>query len=122
VDFNPMKPVSFTASTGITGSLRYRGQASYHLVLPTDTAAQGQLRADAVDLGSVTATAQITKPFALTVFENEPLASMAAIGNGVSLDSKPLAGEHTFDCSPTRLVLAYVPGGPFTGKWTFARG
>jgi hypothetical protein len=122
VDFDPMKPVRFTTSTGIAGSLRYHGQASYHLVLPTDTAATGRLKADKVDLGKVTATAQITKPFAATVLENEPLAGLAAIGNGVRLDSQPLAGDHTFQCSGSRLVLAMVPSGGLSGTWTFARG
>jgi hypothetical protein len=121
VDFNPMQPVRFSSSTGIVGALRYHGQATYHLVLPKDNAATGRLKADKVDLGRVTATAQITKPFAMTVFENEPLASMAAIGGGVRLDSQPLAGEHTFECSSTRLVLAMVPGGELSGSWTFTR-
>jgi hypothetical protein len=121
VDFDAMKPVRFTASTGIVGSLRYHGQATYHLVVPTDAAATGRLKADRVDLGRVTATAQITKPFAMTVIEQEPLASLAAIGNGMKLDSQPFAGEHTFQCSATRLVLAMVPSGGLSGTWTFTR-
>lgn len=125
LDFNKMAAVVFTASgPGIAGDIRYGGTATYRLKLPAGGGNTGQLVYIDGDLGKIVATARVTKPFQAVVFDHVSVAQLAAgagRAGGVSLDGRPLATDHSFDCSSTTLVLAYLPGGKLSGTWTFAR-
>jgi hypothetical protein len=125
LDFNKMAAVVFTASgPGIAGDIRYGGTATYRLKLPAGGGNTGQLVYIDGDLGKIVATARVTKPFQAVVFDHVSVAQLAAgagKAGGVNLDGRPLATDHSFDCSSTTLVLAYLPGGKLSGTWTFAR-
>jgi hypothetical protein len=121
INFTPMKPVRFRAPDGLAGQLRYRGTVSYKLGLPAAGATEGRLRYISGDLSKLTVTARITSPFDVTVFSDESVLGLAAGAGGISVDGQPLATDHTFTCSATRLVLRTVSGQTVSGTWTWAR-
>jgi len=126
--FDPMQPVTFRTSTGLAGSITYRGGVDYQLSLPPG-AGSGEVNLTGADFSRLRATARITQPFVATVVDNEPLSALVSgvggaggAGAGGALGNQPLSGPHRFTCSADRLVLSLPPGSALTGSWTFSRG
>jgi hypothetical protein len=121
-DFNPMAPVLFVATgLGFQGDIRYGGTTTYRLRLPADGATTGRLGYIDGDLSKLVATARITKPFSVVVFDHVSVGELAAGARGLSFDGQPLANDHLFECSSTGLTLTIPPGGKLAGSWTFSR-
>lgn len=121
IDFSPMKPVLFAASDGLAGDFRYFGKVSYKLGLPNPPADRGVIKYLGGDLSKLFVTARVTKPFKLTAFDHVSVQGLASDVSGISIDTQPLGGDHTYDCTSTTLVLRPPAGGSLTGSWTFAR-
>jgi hypothetical protein len=124
IDFSPMQPVKFTSTLGggMEGQITYTGAVTYRLGLPAEASAQGALTYLGGDLSQLRASARITKPFDLLVIDNASVLGLASDVAGVSLNMQPLAGSHTYECTPSTLVLRPPAGGGLSGTWTFARG
>jgi hypothetical protein len=122
VTFDGMAPVVFetTAPTAIAGSYVYSGTASGRVKVPPPGASAGNWDVVSSDSAAdITATVQLTSPFALTLGPLN-LAQLASELGGGAIGSSPF-GPGGWTCSGDRMVITPVQGSGVTGTWTLQR-
>lgn len=123
VDFAGMQPVE-VAGQGeageVTGLLTYGGQFAGGLVLPSDTASEGNWRPrDELDLHAMTITIDVRRPVPRRLVENLPITQY--VGDEVAgIDSQPLLRAGNYRCVGETLMLT-MSDGTISGIWKLRR-
>jgi hypothetical protein len=118
MDLDGMGPVVFTMPGAYDATVRYTGQVTATVVLPSAGATSGTWRVTGGDYSDVSGTARIDGPISVTVGPVS-LRELAGIG-GAGASGPPFEAQR-WTCQNDRLTLSPPDGSPLAGVWRMHR-